>query len=428
MSAGRPPGGVRLLPAAVLCCCLFLIPLCRAEEEIAPERGAALFARVDAMLADVREIMDFDVSRPVRRSILSRSRINALVRKRLAQEVRPEEIRREEAFLRAFGLAADDFDLKQSLVDVLTEQATALYDYKTRNLYLAAWTPKDMQEFALVHELAHAAADQRFGLKRFVKQSKSADEDLARAAVIEGQASWVMTEWVMRRRGQSLADERLLAVAAASASRIEDMDYPVYAQAPLYIRETLIFPYADGLLFQQSLIERYGKAGFARIFEQPPLSTQQVLQPELYYAGVRPRQAALPALRKPKGYRKIQKGVLGQLEHEVLLRRHLGEDREFPVAQKWRGANYELYERRRSGETLLRYASLWADEEAAAAYFQLYKQVCASKWGRFKTAEESPGELRGAAPNGRFVLSRRGALVQAVEGLPAADAASWSRL
>ena len=107
MSAGRPPGGVRLLPAAVLCCCLFLIPLCRAEEEIAPERGAALFARVDAMLADVREIMDFDVSRPVRRSILSRSRINALVRKRLAQEVRPEEIRREEAFLRAFGLAAD---------------------------------------------------------------------------------------------------------------------------------------------------------------------------------------------------------------------------------------------------------------------------------------------------------------------------------
>lgn len=415
MKAGRPAA------AALLCCCFLLAPVCRAEE-IAPERSAALFSRVDAMLADVREIMDFGASRPVRRALLSRRQINALVRKRLAQEVRPEEIRREEAFLRAFGLAADDFDLKQSLVDVLTEQATALYDYKTRNLYIAAWTPEDMQEFALVHELVHAAADQRFGLRRFVRKSRSADEDLARAAVIEGQASWVMTEWVMRRRGQSLAENRLLAVAAASASRIEAKDYPVYAQAPLYIRETMIFPYADGLLFQQALIERYGKAGFARIFEQPPLSTQHILQPELYYAGVKPRQAVLPALRKPKGYRKIQEGVVGQLEHEVLLRRHLGEDRTFPVARKWRGANYELYESRRSGGFLLRYASLWADEEAAAAYWQLYKQVCTSKWGGFEVSAEAPGELRGAAANGRFVLVRKGALVQALEGLPAAGA------
>ncbi len=425
MKAGRPAAGIRSLRAAAapVLCCLFLASACRAEE-ITPERGAALFSRVDAMLADVREIMDFGAVRPIRRSLISRKQIGELIDKRLAEAARPDEIRREETFLKLFGLVADDFDLKRTLVDVLTEQATALYDYKTRNLYLSTRTPQDLQEFALVHELAHAVADQRFGLKKFVKKSRTADEDMARSAVIEGQASWVMTEWVMQQGGQSLGENRLLAVASASATRIEAKDYPVYAQAPLYIRETLIFPYADGLLFQQSLIERYGKEGFARVFERPPLSTQHILQPELYYAGVEPVAAALPALRKPKGYKKIQEGVLGQLEHEVLLRRNLGEDREFPVAEKWRGANYEMYERRRSGAALLRYASRWADEEAAAEFFQLYRQVCASKWGEFAAAAESPDEIRGTAPNGRFVLVRKGALVQALEGLPAASAAS----
>ncbi len=419
------PAGIRPIRAAaapVLCCCFFLASACRAEE-ITPERGAALFSRVDAMLADVREIMHFGASRPIRRSLISRKQINELIDKRLAEAVRPDEIRREETFLKLFGLVADDFDLKQALVDVLTEQATALYDYKTRNLYLSTWTPQDLQEFALVHELVHAVADQRFGLEKFVKKSKTADEDLARSAVIEGQASWVMTEWVMRQGGQSLAENRLLAVASAAASRIEAKDYPVYAQAPLYIRETMIFPYADGLLFQQSLIERYGKEGFTRVFEQPPLSTQHILQPELYHAGVKPAAAALPALRRPKGYKKIQEGVLGQLDHEVLLRRHLGEDREFPVAEKWRGANYEMYERRRSGAVLLRYASRWADDEAAAEFFQLYRQVCESKWDGFAADGEAPDAVSGTAPNGRFVLSRKGALVQALEGLPAANAA-----
>lgn len=370
------------------------------------------------MLADVRGIMSFGANRPIRRSLISRQQINALVSKRLEKAVRPDEIRREEIFLKLFGLVEDDFDLKQVLIDVLTEQATALYDYKTRNLYLSTWTPKDLQEFALVHELAHAVADQRFGLEKFVKRSRTSDEDLARSAVIEGQASWVMTEWVMQQNGQSLAENRLLAVASAAASRIEAEEYPVYTQAPLYIRETLIFPYADGLLFQQSAIERYGKEGFRKVFEQPPLSTQHILQPEMYHAGVQPETAALPALRKPKGYKKIQQGVFGQFEHEVLLRRHLGEDKEFPVAEQWRGSNYELYEHSRSGGVVLRYASLWADDEAAAEYFRLYRQVCESKWGEFEVVEESPAAVRGSAPNGRFALSRRGALVQVLEGLP----------
>ena len=133
--------------------------------------------------------------------VLTRDEINQLVEKRIREEIKPEEVRLDELFLKKFGLVDDDFDLVQQLTDVLTEQATALYDFKTRTMYLATWTPEDMQEFALVHELAHALADQHFDLGKFVKQAKGADEDLARSAVLEGQASWAMTEYVLRPAG-----------------------------------------------------------------------------------------------------------------------------------------------------------------------------------------------------------------------------------
>ena len=410
----------RILPTLVaslvsLCLCS---PPNAYSEEITPEQGDAIFSKIDSMLADVREIMDFGARRPIKRSLISKQQISDLVSERLEEETKPDEIRREEIFLKLFGLVDEDFDLKKALVDIMTEQATALYDYKTRNLYLATWTPKDMQEFALVHELTHAVADQQFGLEKFVKRSKTSDEDLARSAVIEGQASWVMTEWVMQQSGQSLTENRLLAVASASASRIEAKDYPVYSNTPLYIRETLIFPYSDGLLFQQELIERYGKAGFTKIFESPPLSTQHVMQPELYFDGLKPAKPALPAFKAPKGFKKIYEGVFGQFEHEVLLRNHLGEDKEFPVAEKWRGSNYEIYENRRPKDTILRYASIWTDEDAAAEYLQLYRQVCEAKWGEFNITSETPDRIEGTAPNGRFILSRTGSLVQALEGLP----------
>ena len=108
----------------------------------------------------------------------------------------------------------------------MTEQAAALYDYKTKQLYLATWTPRDLQEAALVHELAHALADQHFDLRKYMKKSKGADGDVARAAVLEGQASWIMIEYTLRQNGQSLLDNSLSAVLAATASRFAAEQYP----------------------------------------------------------------------------------------------------------------------------------------------------------------------------------------------------------
>ena len=119
------------------------------------------------------------------------------------KEATQEDIRIEELTLKKFGFVPKDFDLAKTTVDLLTEQAAAFYDFHKKKLYITDWTSPDLREAALTHELAHAIADQNFNLGRFLKQaSKNDDGALARMAVMEGQATWLMSESIARRGGR----------------------------------------------------------------------------------------------------------------------------------------------------------------------------------------------------------------------------------
>jgi hypothetical protein len=412
-------GGARLT-ALLMILALVLGPVGAAPQdgEISPSREQELFSRIDQMLASLGEIMGLKVLRPIERSLLTRDEINQLVEKRIHEEIKQEDVRLDELFLKKFGLVDKDFDLVQQLTDVLTEQATALYDFKTRTMYLATCTPEDMQEFALVHELAHALADQHFNLGKFVKQAKGADEDLGRSAVLEGQASWAMTEYVLRPAGRSLIDNPMAATAAAAASRIEAREYPVYSNAPLYMKESLLFPYTDGLLFQQAVVKKYGIEGFTRVFEKPPISSQQILHPEAYFEGRRPTTPPLPKPGRVRGFKKAAEGQTGELDHRILLKQYFDEDRADALAPAWRGGRYELLENKARDHAVLLYASEWDTESSAAEFFKAYVEVCKKKWTSPDIERETAQELTGASDDGRFEIRVQGKIVTSIEGLP----------
>jgi len=377
-----------------------------------------VLAKIDEMIVDVERIMGLKALAPIPRSMLAREQINELVSGRMNEESSHDDINKEERFLELFGFVDQKFDLAQEVVNTFTEQATALYDYKTKQLYLSTWTPDDMQEFALVHELAHAIADQHFDLGKYVDKSKSADGDLARSAVIEGQASWVMTEWVMLQTGRSLLDNGLLAAAAAGASRYEVAEYPVFSSQPLYLREAMLFPYAQGMIFQQRVIERYGPQGFDQVFRTPPASTQQVLNPESYFTERVPSEPKLPRFRL-RGFKRASRGDVGQFDHAVLIEQHINENASERIAPLWRGGRYEIWANEDDSRAILRYASDWADADAAKTYFDAYRRVLRSKWEHIEISNRSRARLEGSSDNGRFIVTLEGTSVTSLEGLPA---------
>lgn len=380
--------------------------------------AAKVCAEANGIAKELTQISGMELHHPVPCDFISKEKINEFLKKRVKEVAKPEEIRAEELTLKKFGLVPPDFDLAKNTVDLLTEQAAAFYDYDKKKLFITESTPSDTQEPVLAHELSHALADQNYNLAKFIRQGRKSDDGAtARMAVMEGQATWMMSEYLARKMGQSLKTSPELVATMSSMSDSGGGQYPVFDSAPLYERLTLVFPYTKGMLFQNAVFQRDGMAGFGEVFRKPPVSTQQILHPDKYFAGVKPADPELPDPHLPRGYKGLVGGSMGELEHGILLEQYVSKERSAELAPHWSGSNFELLESKKAARVVLLYSSEWDSEDAAKQYFAAYRQILGKKWKEMTVSSDQPDAVTGTGDDGRFELRRKGAVVTSVEGL-----------
>jgi hypothetical protein len=388
-------------------------------------RAKALCAQVPGIVAELTEISGMKLHHAVPCDFITREQINQFLKKRVNETESPAELRAEELTLKKFGFIPRDFDLAKNEVDLLTEQAAAFYDYNRKKLFITDSTDAESQMPVLAHELSHALADQNYNLKRFIRQGRKSDDgSTARLAVMEGQATWMMSEYVARQSGQSLRDSATLAAMLSNIAGDEDNgkssgtgEFPVYDQEPLYLRLQLIFPYTKGMSFQQAVLQRDRQEGFGEVFLHAPASTQQILHPEKYFEHLQPTDPPLPVVHLPRGYKGLVGGELGELEQSILLEQYAGKARSAELAPHWRGCAFELRENKKAGRVVLLYAAEWDSEESATRYFAAYAQAMRKKWTSMTVTSDEADALTGTGDDGRFELRRKGAVVTSVEGL-----------
>jgi hypothetical protein len=387
-------------------------------QTVTAEAEKQIFEEIGSIVADLSEITGLRPSKPVRHDLIGRDQVKQFVEQRIKEEVKPEEIRAEELTLKKFGYVPEDFDLRRTTVDLLAEQAAALYDYRKKRLYVLDSNSSTMQQVALVHELAHALADQHFNLAKFISRAGENDDGaMARMAVMEGQATWLMSEYLARRMGMSLRTSPSIAQFMSAQAGASGGQFPVFDQAPLYIRETLLFPYTKGMLFQHVVIEKEGKAGFSSVFSRPPVSTQQILHPERYFTEAKPTEPPLAKLASQGDYRVLMGGSIGELDHAILLRQFAGPQVADEIAPLWKGGSYRLLEHKSNQRTVLLYSSEWADLEAAGKFFDLYREVLRRKWKSMEIVEEKDGLLTGRGDDGVFMIRLQQATLISLQGL-----------
>ncbi len=348
---------------------------------------------------------------------ISREQVNQYIQKRIKESAKPEDIHAEELVLKRFGLVPRDFDLAKATVDLLTEQAAAFYDYEKKKLFITDTTPSAMQSAVLAHELSHAVADQNFNLSKYIRKGRDTDDgSTARLAVMEGQATWVMSEYMARQVGTSLRRNPEMAAMMSSMQDSAGDQFPIFDKAPLYFRLSLVFPYTKGVLFQNAIVQKLGDGGFAEPFRKPPVSTQQIIHPEKYLTGVQPTHPALP---KPElhGYKRIAEGELGEFDHAALIEQFDGKDAAAELAPHWRGSSLELWENKKANRAVVLYSVEWDSEDAARRYFDFYKTAIRKKSTTVKPGLETADSFLGTDDDGRFELRRAGAVVSTVEGL-----------
>jgi len=401
---------------------LFVVALLTAATAFA-ETAPTVFSQVDEMVATLAQITGWPVKKRVPSEILSKDKFQRYLSSHIKDSSHDKETRAEELALKMFGLVPQDFNLARETEDLLGEQAAAFYDYKKKRLYIIDSTPAgEEQQMALVHELAHALADQQHSLGKYLNQgSPDSDESTAREAVMEGQATWLTWAYEAKRAGGK-GEVPLKMLDQLTSEHDNNSEFPVLDKTPLYMRESLLFPYNAGARFQDAVYRKLGREAFEAVFAQGPRSTQQILHPTAYFDRTAPAIIEPLGLAKIFGkqaahFRPIIEGAVGEFDHAILLRQFVGENEGAIAAQHWRAGWFRLYEHKKEGYPILSYVSQWDSPEAARVYFELYQRVLKGKWKKMEVASATAAEISGTGDSGRFTVRLSGTSVQSIEGL-----------
>ena len=319
------------------------------------------------------------------------------------------------------------FDLKKSTVSLLTEQAAAFYDYDEKKLFLLQGSPLGEETTTLAHELSHALADQHFNLEQFMDQSPANDdENLAHTAVVEGQASWLMLAYSLVQAGKPPAPDSEVLKSIEDSGDTTDSEYPVLKASPLYIRQSLLFPYTEGIRFFDAVFRSYGKSSFDAVFTNPPTSSSEIIHPDRYFVHRKVTEPDLPKLDLGGEDSEIAEGSVGEFDHRMLLWQYVGQEKALSLSPHLQGAQFRMTSSGKKRHPVLEYVSRWDSAKTAAEFFNAYKKVLRGKSKRCDVLTDSAALFTGFADAGFFVTHLSGDTLVSVEGLP--DPVSWADL
>ncbi len=217
-------------------------------------------------------------------SLQNKEEVKQFILNSVEEQLTPEQIESDSLMYKAFGLIPEDWDYKSQLVELYLSQIGGYYDPKLKRYAMASWLPDFLQTSIAVHELTHALQDKHYNLENFNNpQNFTTDEQLARAALIEGDATAVMIDHPRRMLQQPPLSEVKDVENIVLQQTLSLALSPNIRNAPEAISYTIIFPYASGLRFAHALLKKGGYRTIDQAYKNPPRSTEEVLHPEKFF-------------------------------------------------------------------------------------------------------------------------------------------------
>ena len=311
---------------------------------VAPITDAAMREETGRLATQLGALRRIPLRGPLDRQLVTREEARAEIARSVTAALTGSDMATEERVLQRLGLLPAGSDYIELLTQSLNETPASSYDPASRRLYVADWVPLERQRAALAHEIAHALADQRFGLRRTLQISPDGghrldrDAERAREALIEGDANTAALE-LDDARGVFLGAHELPALA----ERLRATATGNGRWQP-WIRAVSLFTHVDGLLFVARVRARETWSGVDALWLDPPQTTEQVLHPEKYEArelGVRIDPAPLGALEP--GFRLGGGAVLGELGVRTWLATAVAPEVAARAAAGWGGDRAVLF-------------------------------------------------------------------------------------
>lgn len=342
-------------------------------------QSPATMQKIEEVKGEVERIRGLQEKTTIQVRFLNQDQLKELLLEDYDQEYPPEERERDEAILRILGFMGEDVDLDTLMIDLLTEQVAGFYDPHKKYLALISEEEKMdvMDRVNLAHELTHALQDQYFQIDRPPFEdphSTNSDATFAASCLVEGDATLTMQSYT-----QTLSVSELEELRRKSG----EIETEKFDQAPAYIRDSLLFPYNEGIDFCSYLFRRGGYETIDRAYNDPPSSTEQIMHPEKYLERENPVPVEAPDIASslPAGWKLQDTDVIGEFDVFELLKTELSRGNAEKGADGWGGCQYRYYGNVESGEGLLLIDLYWDDGGEAREFAPLFRDYATRRFG-----------------------------------------------
>jgi hypothetical protein len=229
----------------------------------------------------------------------------------------------------ALGLLDPEVSMVDLVTDLLASGVIGFYDPETAELAVRGTDLNPYVASTVVHELVHALDDQLHDLDKPEWDELTIDESNAVTSVVEGDARRVEGEWIA-----TLSEPERAEYGTGEAAAAGGADYESF---PRWLVELLLAPYELG----QTLVSGLdSESDVDALFEDPPESTEQVLDPAAFAADEQPVTVPIPAADGVV----VDEGTLGALMLYLMVFESVGATEGTSLASGWGGDAYVVYD------------------------------------------------------------------------------------
>jgi len=349
----------------------------------------------------------------------------------LAQTEKPEfveEMDKAKKVLVKLGLIEPKLDLTKIMVDMLTEQVAGFYDPEKSELFLMEQnigTP--MQDMVLAHEIFHALQDQYYHIDAMMQVIHHNDDlGLALKSIIEGEATLGGLEYMFAKNGSSVLNMPVdIGKMLYEQAKLGQQANPnsALAKAPKFIQEMLFFSYGYGSSFVQQYLAKHSSwKTLDNLFENPPLSTEQIMHPDKYIKQIDyPVKIHLPLLHERlKGeWKEVITSNMGEFQTRIMLAEFIDEETSEKAARGWDGDAYILIESaEKEGASIFGWLSVWDTEKDAEEFAKACAGMFEKRFGANALKTENGYALKDKNSDETAFIEYAGTEVLVILGAP----------
>lgn len=360
-------------------------PVFQAQEDDEEPVSPALAKQLDKLSSRTSSLRNLPITSEVQREFPTREEAIDYLEEDIERQLAAEDVQASNQFYQAFGFVGPDFDLQSTFLELIGSQVAGFYDPRTDVMnVLRISGDGDLgdslpvaERVIYVHEFVHALQDQHFDLAAIQEQVGNAEPDraLAMTALIEGDATLVMQEYMLQLSQQNPeALNDLMEMESTGAAEVPE-------SVPSILENELLMPYLAGMGLVTRIRSEGGWESVNAAFDRPPVSTEQVLHPEKYIEGEAPIdvQVSADAGTLGDGWELLHRRTLG----EFYLRQHIGtaigSSQADDAGAGWGGDQYALYYNASARERAWVLKTVWDSTEEKDEFQSIYSTF-ASAW------------------------------------------------